>query len=97
MSSGTSGKVHLAKISLLYMWRISGCGIQEIRHEGKGETTLSRANIPHGIIASGVRDTRSIAIFDHVAVDILHEKIGREDAGHEIAPDVAIVEVILKE
>ena len=61
-------------------------------HDESEETPL-----PDRIIAACVRHTRGIALFDDVAVDVLHEEIGRQHAMDKVSPDIAIVKVVLEQ
>ena len=51
---------------------------------------------PDRIVAPRVCDARRVSIFGDVAVDIFHEQIGRQYAGHEIPADVPVIEVVLE-
>ena len=62
------------------------------RHDENRETPL-----PDRIIASSVRHPRGISLFDDIAVDVLHEEVGCQDAMHEISADIAIIKIVLEQ
>ena len=106
LSSGTSGNVHLDRMSLLP--GIIPCQNPQTHTETDTETGTSTGtntseersgdrDVPDGIVAACVGDPGGVPVLRDVTVDVLHEQIGGEHAVHEVAPDVAIVEVVLEQ
>ena len=57
----------------------------------------SEEDRPNGVVTLGILDARRIPVARNIAVDVFHEKIGREDAMHKVSPYVPIVKVILEQ
>lgn len=56
-----------------------------------------RRSLPDCIVALRIFHAGGVAFFQHVTVDVLHQKIGREDTVDEVSPQVKVVEVILEQ
>lgn len=52
---------------------------------------------PNCIITTRILHTSGITFFSDIEINILHEQIGCQDSVHEVATDVEVVEIILKE